>query len=263
MKFLKSSFLLLLILLLQSCDLSSGLYKEILDAQQLVKEQSFKEAVDRYKSILNKKPSKNIKIKIYLQLGDIFSIYLNDQDAALRYYDKIIKEIDDPLWQVKVLEKIADINFQYKRDYKRSSKVYRILVDFVPKLNKFDYYEYMLGMSNHNNNKFKDAIKVFSRVIKNKKHKYFLESYYHKGLSYYFLKDWNQAITVWKQYIRFERRKSQVVQVKFLLANAFETVEKLKEAYNLYYSILGDYPNSQVIKNRLKSLYARRVARKR
>ena len=60
-----------------------------------------------------------------------------------------------------------------------------------------------------------------------------------------------------------EKRRDNIVQTKFLMANAYETMEKLKAAYNIYYSILGEYPNTEVIKNRLKSIYERRVARKR
>lgn len=259
----KSSIVLILLLLLSSCDLTSGLYKEILDAQQLLKEQNFVKAVEKYKEILDKDPSKNIKIKIYLQLGDIYSIYLNDQDKSLNYYNKIIQEIDDPLRQAKVLEKIANINYEYKRDYKKAKSVYEVLVKFEPKLNNFDYYQYMQGMSEHNLNLFKSSIKTFDQIVENRRHKYFLDSYYYKGLSFYFMKDWKNAISTWKKYLRYEKRKLKQVETKFLLANAFETSEKLKEAYNTYYSILGDYPNSQVIRNRLKSLYERRVARKR
>ena len=47
------------------------------------------------------------------------------------------------------------------------------------------------------------------------------------------------------------------------MGNAYETMEELKKAYNIYYSILGEYPNNDVIKNRLNSLYKRRIARKR
>ena len=60
-----------------------------------------------------------------------------------------------------------------------------------------------------------------------------------------------------------ENRNDRIVKTKFLIANAYESAEKLKEAYNIYYSILGEYPNSEVIENRLKSLYERRVSRKR
>ena len=77
------------------------------------------------------------------------------------------------------------------------------------------------------------------------------------------LKDWNKSITYMKEYIKREKRKDKVVRAKFLLANSYEVIEKLKTAYNIYYSILGEYPNTQVIQDRLKSVYERRVARRR
>lgn len=263
MKILKSSIYIILLFLFSSCDLTSGLYKEILEAQELVKEQRFKEAVGRYQNILNQSPPKNIKIKIYLQLGDIFSIYLNNQDESLKFYERILDEIDDPLRQAKVLEKIADLNYEYKRDYKKSKKIYEILANFEPKLQDYEYYQYKKAMCLHNLKLYKDSVEEFDEIIKDKRHKFYLESFYYKGLSYYFIQDWVNAINVWKKYLRIEKRRSLVIETKFLMANAFETSEKLKEAYNLYYSILGDYPNPEVIKNRLKSLYKRRVARKR
>lgn len=80
----------------------------------------------------------------------------------------------------------------------------------------------------------------------------------------YFLNlNWDLAIIAFKKYIKIEKRRDIIVQAKFILANIYETKEELKKAYNIYYSILGEYPNAQVIKNRLESIYNRRVARKR
>ena len=44
-----------------------------------------------------------------------------------------------------------------------------------------------------------------------------------------------------------------IVTTKFLWQMPMKRAEKLKEAYNTYYSILGEYPNSSVIKRRLDS----------
>ena len=71
------------------------------------------------------------------------------------------------------------------------------------------------------------------------------------------------AIDNWFEYLKREKQKNKIVQVKFLIANAYESDEQLKNAYNIYYSLLGDYPNQEVLKSRLKSIYERRVARKR
>ena len=60
-----------------------------------------------------------------------------------------------------------------------------------------------------------------------------------------------------------EYKKNKVIYAKFLLANTLESNEELKKAYNLYYSLLNEFPNTEVIKKRLSSIYNRRIARKR
>ena len=46
---------------------------------------------------------------------------------------------------------------------------------------------------------------------------------------------WDDSIAVWKDYLNLETRKDNIVMAKFLIANAYETVEKLKE-YGFEYS---------------------------
>ena len=65
------------------------------------------------------------------------------------------------------------------------------------------------------------------------------------------------------EYLKYEKNKDRIIEAKFMIANSYETKESLKEAYDIYYSILPEYPNPEVIKGRLKSLFTRRQARKR
>ena len=76
-------------------------------------------------------------------------------------------------------------------------------------------------------------------------------------------KQWKIAINYWNKYIKKEKRQDNIVRTKFLMANAYETIENLEKAYNIYYSILGEYPNTKVIKNRLNAIYERKIARRR
>lgn len=109
--------ILLLVLGLNSCDFTSGLNQDILTAQKYVDNQEFSKAVDFYERILTKNPSKIIKTKINYQLAEIYYLYLDEQVKALKYYQFIVENVDDPLWQVKSLEKIADINFSFSKNY--------------------------------------------------------------------------------------------------------------------------------------------------
>jgi len=252
-----------LVLILSSCDFTPPLNKEILQAQQYIIQQEYEEAILKYEKILDKNPPKNIQVKINYQLGDLYSIYLSKNKKAVKYYKRIMKISDEPLWLVKTQERLGEIYFSYLKNYELSKEIYKKLSNFQPKLSKQDFYQFRYALSTFNLNDFVSSKALFRNIRRNKAHEFYVRSFYFEGLIYFQKKEWNKSVALWQKYIKLETRRDNVVQVKFLMANAYETMEKLKQAYNLYYSILGEYPNTDVVQNRLKSIYERRVARKR
>jgi tetratricopeptide (TPR) repeat protein len=261
---MKNKFLLLIIGVLSlSCDFTPPLNKEILQAQQYIIQQNYEAAIKKYKSILRKNPPNEIQVKINYQLGDLYSIYLSKNREALPFYETIMKMSDDPLWLVKTQERMGEIYFSYLRNYTKSKDIYKKLSLFSPKLIKQDFYSFRYALSTFNNEEYAESFMLFDEIKKNKGHEYRDRATYYEGLIYFQEKKWKKSVEIWKSYLKREKRRDNIVQTKFLMANAYETMEKLKVAYNLYYSILGEYPNTEVIKNRLKGIYERRVARKR
>lgn len=262
---MKNSLLIkfFLLIFLSSCDFSSGLHKDILKAQDFINERNFKKAAVVYEEILKRKASKNILIKIHYQLAEIYSVYLNNYDAALKNLNKIIDESNEPLWQVKALEKMGDIYFDNLKDYQKSLEVYSKLSGFIPRLANQDYYTFKYSQSLFYLGRYLESDKLMKDLTVSSSGEPKVRSFYYLGLSHFYRKDWDASISYWFEYLKRENRKDHITNVKFLIANAYESSENLKEAYNIYYSIIGEYPNPEVIKNRLNSLYQRRVARKR
>lgn len=248
-------------LLLAGCDFTSGLHKDILKAQEHITKQDFGKAAGIYEEILLRKPSKTIQIKINYQLAEIYSIYLNDHDKALLHLRSIIESSNEPSWQVKALEKIGSINFEEFKDYKKAKEVYQKLMSFTPTLEKQDEYTFRYAQCQFHLENYKASSKFFMEL--SSRPNFAADSFYYLGLGEFFQNNWERAIKHWFEYLKREKRKDKIVQVKFLIANAYESAEKLKQAYNIYYSIIGEYPNPKVIESRLNSLYERRVARKR
>lgn len=244
-------------------DFSPRIHKEILQAQNFIVNQEYNEAILSYKRILERNPNKKIEIKILYQLGDIYSIYLSQNEKAITYYQKIITLSEDPLWLVRTEERIAEIYFTYLKNYEKALQIYDRLSRFKPKLKKQDFYQLRYSQSLLQLDRLGEAEQSFAKIKKNERHEYHVRALYFLGLIHFQRKQWQKSIDHWKEYIGKETRNDNIVQVKFLMANAYETMEKLKHAYNLYYSILGKYPNVEVIQNRLNSIYNRRVSRKR
>ncbi len=244
-------------------DFGPRIHKEVLQAQDLIANQKYEEAALRYEHILKQNPSREIEVKILYQLGDLYSIYLSQNQKSIAYYQKIIEISEDPLWLVRTKERMAEIYFNYLKNYPKALDIYQRLKAFSPKLKRQDFYQLRYSQCLFKLGRLHLAEKSFAQIRQNKGHQFYVRSIYFLGLINFQKQEWQKAIDYWKEYIRFETRSDSLIQVKFLMANAYETMEELKQAYNLYHSILGKYPNTEVVQNRLNSIYTRRVARKR
>lgn len=262
---LKLSKLLLVgsLLFLFSCDFTPTINKEIVKAQEFLIVQKYEKAIAKYKQILDKNPDNELKVKILYQLGEIYSTNLGQNSEGIKYFQKVKDLTEDPLFLVKSEERIGEISFSYSKKFRISFNSYKKLSEFTPKLNKYDFYQFRMAKSSFKLGSLKDAVKHFESIQKNISHKYFVESFYYLGLIHFQQKKSKVSLVYLKEYLKRETKKEQIVQAKFIMANIYESMEELKTAYDLYYSILGKYPNTQVVQNRLNSIYHRRIARKR
>ena len=174
--------IILLILGLSSCDFTSGLNQDILSAQKYVDNQDFSKAVELYERILKKNPSKIIKTKINYQLAEIYYLYLDEQVKALKYYQFIVDNVDDPLWQVKSLEKMADINFSFAKNFNESIRAYQILMQFKPKLKNYDYYYLRVGESYFEMGQYNKAREIFNQILNQPTNPHYVEAFNQMGL---------------------------------------------------------------------------------
>src|SRR5690606_7499692 len=98
-----------LALSLAFCDFTPRLHKDILAAQALVANQEYTTAITRYQEILGRNPTDDIKVKIHYQIGELYSINLNQNNRALDHYEKVKEYSEEPLWLVKAEERIGEI----------------------------------------------------------------------------------------------------------------------------------------------------------
>lgn len=264
MNLLKSKLLLLgSLLLICSCDFTPTINREIVEAQEYLLVQKYEKSIGKYKQIIEKNPNNVLKVKIYYQLGEIYSTNLGQNVLAIEYFNKVKELTEDPLFLVKSEERIGEIAFNFLKKFETSFHSYQNLSKFTPKLTNFDLYQFRMAISSFKLSHLGEAKSIFEEIQKNRNHKHFVDSFYYLGLVFFQEKKWKRSLIYLKEYIKRESRRELVVQAKFILANIYESMEELKIAYDLYYSILGKYPNTQVVQNRLNSIYSRRIARKR
>lgn len=252
-----------MLLLFSSCDFTTSIHKDIIKAQEHLAHQEYHHAVLKYEEILKHNPNAKLKVKIVYQLGEIYFLYLNDGEKALFYFSQVRSLTQDKSWLSRVSEKMAEIYFTMIKDYGRAATEYTNLIADNPNTDKIQFYQFQLAISYRKNNDYEKSVEIFNKITADDTHKHHVQSFYELGMAFYYQKKWKEAIASWMEYLKREKRRENIIQAKFMIANAYETNEQLKEAYDIYYSIVGDYPNSNVIKSRLKALYSRRMARKR
>lgn len=245
------------------CDFGPPINHDILRAQDLLQRQDFAGAIELYQEILAKIPPVEQEIIILFQMSEIYLQHYNNYPEAIKYLKRIINITDAPYVIVKTEEKLAEIYFSYLKDYRASTKSYLNLSSFRPKLEKFDLYQFRLGKSYLEDRKYQESEKIFQEIIANSGHEFYVLAHFELGNLYSIQKNWNGAIAQWQTYVNLENKRDGIINAKFLIANAYETIENLPKAYNIYYSILGEYPNTQVIQDRLNAIYNRKVAKKR
>lgn len=256
-------FFLFLFFFLVSCDYSSQLHKEIIRAQGFVTDQKFGEAIEIYQRILKGSIPDNVRAKILYQLGNIYSIHLGKIKKSVEFYEKVKVVTSDIDWLLRIEERLGDVNFNYLNDYKKASENYLRLVNYYPLLENREKFQFRLGHAYLELKDFNKSITIFREIANNPKHAYYHSSFYYLAKNYFNQKNWASCVENLKKYLKTETRQEKIVDAKFFLGNVYETMESLEEAYDVYYSLLGEYPNTAVLKNRLKSLYTRRILRRR
>jgi len=255
--------LLILTFLLISCDLTSPINNRIVKIQKYITDQNYIKATKEYEKILKKKLPTNIEIKIRYQLANIYSIYLGNYLNAKTHLLKIQSITLDPFWLVKTEEELGNINLNHLLMYNESSKNYINLVKVRPKLREYDTYQFNLALSFYKAKEYKNAITEFNKLKNMLNHSYYIDAIYYLGKINFDQQKWSKAIKFFTMYISKETNKDSIFNAKYLIANSYESMEMLNEAYKTYYSILRDHPNTEVVRKRLSSIYNRKVARKR
>lgn len=259
----KKVFFLPLFLIFLGCDFAPRTHRDILRAQNNLIQQNFIAAINLYEKILTRINNDELKVKIYFQLGEIYSLNLGEYSKAVEHYLLAQEFSNDILWIIRAEEKIADIRFTFLKDFENSIANYTFLSSFTPRLSDYNLYQYRIAKSYYWISQYDESKKIFLEITNDQENDFSTLALFELGLIYFEMKEWNTALSYWGRYLRREGDNDRQVLAKFLMANTLERQEELKKAYDIYYSILTDYPNTEVIKKRLNGIISRRIARKR
>lgn len=253
----------LLFLFILGRSFTPSYHKSILNAQNLIKAGNYSESLKVYQEVLEQSIPNKIRKQINFQIGNLLSVYLGDFDLAIEYLNTYKRLVELPDEYILVEKKIAEIFFKYKKNYEKAIKAYKNLINFRPRPEEYEEFEVKYGICLIELKRYEEATLFFQNIRSNSQHLFQNKSLYYLALINFHQGDFDKAVENFRIYLKREEDEDQTNTATILMANAYETSGKLDKAYEIYYNLYSKYPNPKIIKDRLDSLYKRRVAQKR
>lgn len=246
-----------------SCDFTTGVSRRILQAQEYVDEYKYFKALDEYDLLLQMNIPEKIEHKVYYQMAEIYNLHLQNKKNALFYYEKANDNYTDPKLKKVVMNKIVELSFELK-NYDKAINIYqKFIKDKETSEDQKKTYAFKIAKAYFEKNDYKKAFENFRTISKDKDSTYRGEAFFYMGQIISYKKQYKEAIDYFKKSLNYETRLEKKIETKFYIANSYERIYDLEKAYDYYYSIVDFYPNPEIIKERLKSVYERKVSRRR
>jgi len=257
-------FSLELLILSYSCSPRSHLQEQLQLAQDFSDKHQYEDAYKVYQKLKKLNLNKNLKQEIIFQMAKIESVYLSEYKKSYAHLQELASmSSGDTNWQFLAYRELAFLNIDHLNQFNEAADYFDKLTHIAKEKDQKDYFEFKKvdallkgGVSNK-------VEKLLLKMSQDKSHKYQSKAGYELGVFYFESAKWNEAITFFLNYLKQNVGKDEEVRIKFLIANAYESLDKLVLAYNLYASIINDYPNPELIKKRMNTIYERRVSRRR
>lgn len=113
------------------------------DADALLKNGQYLEAVGAYQDILDDLPNLEVKAKAVLRMGDIYSYFLNNNEKALERYGVVIKKYESSMHAANAHFNSGMILYEKNR-YKEALNEFKIYVKRYPKGERRDAADFMI-----------------------------------------------------------------------------------------------------------------------
>lgn len=259
---LKRLVLVLLALQLFGCNANSSKNQFGL-AEQLFLEQKYDASIHEFNKIVQRDPQSEFGIKALQQIATIQQLYLNNAEEALKTYRLLLKRSTEPKLIRETQLTIANLYFERFEDFEKAAETYLSLYQAYPDDDMADKILYRYGRSLFLKNRFDDAMKAYQTL----RQKFPVSPYSARAQ----LEIANalsssgkckEAIKKFEE-VRASAQKDLRVMAVFEMANCYEILDDLDTSYDLLASIQTDYPNPDVISQKMQKIKRRKILRRR
>jgi TolA-binding protein len=237
--------LILSIFVLVSCHSSDPVQREFFQAEKLVSEGRYTEAIDVYERYMDRHPKHG-----------------TSKDAALRI--AVILQFPDTPKSLTALERRAEL-FVGMGNYLAALAEYQRLSSVVERVGKpADQYAYQAASLYLKMRDYDQAVVELVSFSKQfPKSEWVDEALFDLGETYFYQKEYKESAAAYKKLLKKYSKSPLKLRAEFNLALALEELGSWARAQKLYEGLLETYPNREVIEKKILQLQERRKRTRR
>lgn len=255
-------FFLFLLLGLSACSERRQL-KQVNEAEEKITQGSYGEAVAILKKAIVINPESKTAIKALYKLGFILENYLKDYDGAIGQYQEFIRLSLDKVSRYEVQKRIANLYFDQYREPEKAIAAYKKLISFNPESLETDLFQFRIGQSYFRQNNFEQARYEYQQLLERfPKSQFTARTRFEIGNAYYMEGKYDIAEQAWQQVVRNHTQSEYATEAQFMMAQCLEHQDKLQNALQMYETLTGRYPASDVLELRVAEI-KKRIAKKK
>ena len=251
------AFLFLILINLFSCT-SSDFKESLTHAEELIGVGKYAQAAGIYKKLAEQSLKSSQKAVVYLKLGDLYTYSMSDLQAGLETYQKCVEVAPHSEAARLAHERRANI-FESEGMPAKVAGEYATLLKFFPEHEEAPIYRVCLGEAYIASKEYQQAREELRRFVEgeNISKDLRVRALFDIGETYFLESKPGKAIRFYYAFVQESPDSPLIPEVKMRIATCLEEMGYLGMAQKFAKEAAKDYPNKEVIEQRLKGINER------
>lgn len=233
------------------------------EADEKIAQGVYADAADLLRRAISINPQSKTAVKALYKLGFTLESYLKDYDGAVYNFQEFIRLSQDKVSIYEVQKRIANIYFEQYREPEKAIAAYKKLISFNPESLETDLFQFRIGQAYFRQNNFDQARYEYQQLLERfPKSPFAARARFEVGNAYYMEGKYEIAEEAWKQVLRHHTQSEYATEAQFMMAQCLEHQDKLQNALQMYETIKGRYPSSEILDLRINELKKRMQKKK-
>jgi TolA-binding protein len=231
-------------------------------AEALLEEQRYEQAVEAFRQIYEHHPSFSQAPQAIFQAGEILNIYLQNYHEAVLAYLLVEKDYPNTELSRRAQRQVADIYKNRLRDYPRAIVAYQKLLDSGAEGG--DRIQYEVADTYFRLENFEQARIEFESLLKNYPGSALLpEVEYRIAVAWTLEGHPKEAESVFRRVSERWPESTYALEARYGLATSLEERDELSEALKVLESLKGSYPNTEAVAKKIEQVQERMRKKKK